>query len=73
MKLVQRCSVVVTEDMPVDPEAHDLQVCPQAWQYCNVYKAYVIQPSSMSSCFSVCHPGILYVIQLYSMSSSHSL
>ncbi|KAL0054237.1 hypothetical protein WJX82_005904 [Trebouxia sp. C0006] len=25
IKLVQRCSVVVTEDMPVDPEAHDLQ------------------------------------------------
>ena len=32
MKLVQRCSVVVTEDMPVDPEAHDLQVFLQAWQ-----------------------------------------
>ena len=27
MRLVQRCSVVVTEDMPVDPEAHDIQVC----------------------------------------------
>lgn len=27
MKLVQRTHVVVTEDMPVDPEAHDLQVC----------------------------------------------
>ncbi|KAL0033170.1 hypothetical protein WJX79_007045 [Trebouxia sp. C0005] len=25
LSLVQRCSVVVTEDMPVDPEAHDLQ------------------------------------------------
>ncbi len=31
MELVQRCSLVVTEDMPVDPEAHDLQVCIQAW------------------------------------------
>ncbi len=26
MKVVQRSAVVVTEDMPVDPEAHDLQV-----------------------------------------------
>ena len=26
MKLVQRVSTVVTEDMPVDPEARDLQV-----------------------------------------------
>ena len=26
MRLVQRVSTVVTEDMPVDPEAHDLQV-----------------------------------------------
>lgn len=26
MKLVQRACAVVTEDMPVDPDAHDLQV-----------------------------------------------
>ena len=26
MKLVQRACVVVTEDMPVDPDARDLQV-----------------------------------------------
>ena len=26
MRLVERVSTVVTEDMPVDPEAHDLQV-----------------------------------------------
>ena len=27
MKLVLRACVVVTEDMPVDPDARDLQVC----------------------------------------------
>ena len=27
MKVVQRACVVVTEDMPVDPDARDLQVC----------------------------------------------
>ena len=26
MQLVRKTAVVVTEDMPVDPEAHDLQV-----------------------------------------------
>ena len=26
LQLVQRTAVVITEDMPVDPEAHDLQV-----------------------------------------------
>ena len=34
MKLVQRTCVVVTEDMPVDPDARDLQV----WQYLPVWQ-----------------------------------
>ena len=67
MKLVQRCSVVVTEDMPVDPEAHDLQVCLHPWP----------MSSSLHQCLSSMHTlyesGAVYVIQLQSISSSHSL
>ncbi len=46
MKLVQRCSVVVTEDMPVDPEAHDLQVCLQVWPMSS--SRYLFQPALVS-------------------------
>lgn len=71
MKLVQRSGVVITEDMPVDPEAHDLQVsllvivlhdCYGAVSACQIHS--VLQVTGQSVCVHGNHPAQLYYTSL---------